>query len=372
MNKRVDWLVTELNTIGGTETFVYQTVPRLRHLGWDVRVITLMSGGKLIDELRQENVPVIELGLKNKMDLDVVWRLRKIWQENPPALLHTHLYHAGILGRLVARWVQISPVIVHQHGPEHNRSGFRTWLDRQFSHWVTRYVTTCEAVSHILETREGISDQQIETISNGILEPERRIPPTRPKDWLAPEGYVSVVCVGRLSPEKGQDLLLQALAKLKKQNMQVYTVFIGDGPQRDQLSTDVVRLDLQNRVSFLGIRSDVYDWLFNADIFVLPSDWEGVSLAILEAMAASLPVVATAVGGTPEVVLDGVTGLLVPPRDPDALAKAILRLLGDPGLRLRMGQAGRERVEKHFAISETVRKTEALYQKLLAEKGIVL
>ncbi|HBX71114.1 MAG TPA: hypothetical protein DEH25_17485 [Chloroflexi bacterium] len=126
-----------------------------------------------------------------------------------------------------------------------------------------------------------------------------------------------------------------------------------------------IKLEIQDRVSFVGLQQNVYPWLFHADIFVLASDWEGISLAILEAMAAGLPVIATDVGGNPEVVVDGETGVLVPPRNPQALAGAILQLAANPIERQRMGLAGRQRVEKYFSIQETARKFEELYTQIL-------
>ena len=128
-------------------------------------------------------------------------------------------------------------------------------------------------------------------------------------------------------------------------------------------------LNIADRVTFAGQQHDIPTWLAAFDIFALSSNWEGMSNALLEAMATQLPVVATAVGGTPEVVVDSETGLLIPPRDPDALAQAIARLLRNPDLRDRMGQAGRKRIKRYFSIVETIRRTEGLYTTLLQEKG---
>ena len=139
---------------------------------------------------------------------------------------------------------------------------------------------------------------------------------------------------------------------------------------RSTIENHVQKLGLSEKVQFLGYQNNILEILRSMDIFILPSLWEGMPNAILEAMAAGLPVVATNVGGTPEVVVDGETGFLVPPRDPEALANAIKLLIDDPELRKKFGQAGRERVERHFTIQETVRKTEELYLRLLAEKGI--
>jgi glycosyltransferase involved in cell wall biosynthesis len=124
------------------------------------------------------------------------------------------------------------------------------------------------------------------------------------------------------------------------------------------------------RVHFVGHQEDILPWLAALDVFVLSSDWEGMSNALLEAMAAGLPVVATAVGGTPEVVVDGVTGLLVPPHDPISLAEAIVRLLDAPDLRRQMGQAGRERVKKRFTVERMVEQTQTLYEHILSAKGL--
>jgi glycosyltransferase involved in cell wall biosynthesis len=149
----------------------------------------------------------------------------------------------------------------------------------------------------------------------------------------------------------------------------VHTVVVGDGPERAQLEALAGQLGLADRVHLAGHQQDVRPWLAALDVLVLSSDWEGMPNALLEAMAAGLPIVATAVGGVPEVVVDGATGLLVPPGDPSALAEAITRLLRDPDLRRTMGQAGRARVERRFSINETVRLTEELYATLLEEKG---
>lgn len=364
MQKRVDWLVTELNTVGGTEIFLTQMAPLIRYAGWDLHIITLINGGPLIADLRHQGVPVIELDLKNKFDFGIIFRLNKLWMQDPPAIIHTHLYHAGILARFVAHWGHVAPVIVHQHGPESTRSNLRVCVDRLLSSWTYRYVSTCEAVAEILKTREKVSPTKIDVIYNGIPFPDSLVD-SRPIEWPVPDGKLTLVCVGRLSPEKGQHCLLEALEKLGPAIISVYTVFIGTGDQLNSLIAESIKLEIQDRVSFVGLQQNVYPWLFHADIFVLASDWEGISLAILEAMAAGLPVIATDVGGNPEVVVDGETGVLVPPRNPQALAGAILQLAANPIERQRMGLAGRQRVEKYFSIQETARKFEELYTQIL-------
>ena len=144
---------------------------------------------------------------------------------------------------------------------------------------------------------------------------------------------------------------------------------VGDGPLRPAVEKAIVKMGLERKVLFLGIRDDVPKLLAASDLFVLSSDYEGVPLAVLEAMAAGKPVVATAVGGVPELIEDGKTGILVPPRNPETLAKGILRLVKDADLRQRMGKAARERAQERFDISRTAREYETLYLRLLKECG---
>jgi glycosyltransferase involved in cell wall biosynthesis len=165
---RLDWLITGLRVTGGAEMYVRRVAPLLRQSGWDLRVVTFVSGGHLIDDLRAEGVPVIELGLRHNADLSVFARLERLWRSDPPDLLHTHLYHAGLIGRIVAHRSGIAAVVVHQHGAELARSPLRSLLDRVTTTWVTRYVSSCHAVARVLTAREHIRLSSIEVIYNGL------------------------------------------------------------------------------------------------------------------------------------------------------------------------------------------------------------
>jgi len=278
--------------------------------------------------------------------------------------VHTHLYHAGVIGRLTAKIIGIQRVVVHQHGVERARSSIRSLLDRITSPMVSQYVATCQAVADVMQQREGIPGSKITVIYNGVelSDPTNAI--FRKPLHDRGSSPMKIICIGRLSPEKGHYILLEALADLKTCVVSNQLILIGEGKQHSALAERSAQPDLAGRVNILGTRSDIPEQLAKADIFVLPSDWEGVSMALLEAMAAGLPVVATAVGGTPEVVVDGKTGFLVPPHDSGRLADALSRLLLDPDLRQRMGQAGRERAFEQFNILHTVQQTQALYERL--------
>ena len=365
---RLDWLITGLRITGGAEMYVRRVAPLLCQSGWNLRVVTFVSGGDLIDDLRAEGVLVIELGLRHNADLSVIARLDRLWRSDPPDLLHTHHYHAGLIGRIVAHRSGIAPVVVHQHGAERARSTLRSLLDRATTIWVTRYVSPCHAVARVLATREHIQPSRIEVIYNGVDPSPFVVHPSRttlPQGWPVPTGAKVVGSVGRLSPEKGQRWLLEALALLIHKGQDLHAVLVGEGRSLRDLQNQAQHLGIADRVHFPGTQREVQDWLAHFDLFVLPSEWEGVSLALLEAMACGLPVIASNTGGTPEIVQDGETGLLVPPRDPKSLAGAMQRLLGDPFLRNQIGQSGRARVMESFSIQKTVSRLNQLYQGLL-------
>jgi glycosyltransferase involved in cell wall biosynthesis len=174
--------------------------------------------------------------------------------------------------------------------------------------------------------------------------------------------------VGRLHPQKGLDFLLQAMQMIRDRLHNAMLFIIGDGELRRSLENQTREYGLQHIVSFLGTSQDIPSLLYSLNLFVLPSLWEGMPVALLEAMAAGLPVVATSVGGVPEVVLDGETGFLVPPGNPEALGQAILALYEQPELRIHMGLAGKQRVQNCFSSETVTRNLELIYQELLEEK----
>jgi glycosyltransferase involved in cell wall biosynthesis len=182
--------------------------------------------------------------------------------------------------------------------------------------------------------------------------------------WLA---------VGRFQPQKDYPNLLQAFAQLVSQEREALLVIAGDGPLRPLMETLALDLGLKEQVKFLGLRRDVPDLMKAADAYVMSSAWEGMPMVLLEAAATGLPIVATNVGGNSEVVMDGQTGFLVPPKDPRALAEAMLRLMRLPyEIRQKMGQAGRARVEAQYALERVVDQWEALYYELLKCKRVTI
>jgi len=184
-----------------------------------------------------------------------------------------------------------------------------------------------------------------------------------------PEGGLLLLTTGRLTIQKGHTVLLDAIAQLKLDRQDLLFAFAGEGVQRPALEAKAVHLGIENRVRFLGLRHDVDELLLAADIFVQPSLWEGLSLAMLEALLSGSPVLATRVEGVVDVIQDGKTGLLVPPNDAPALAAAIRALIADPDLRARLGRAGKTHVQRHYSVKRMADDYEALIQHMWKKVG---
>jgi glycosyltransferase involved in cell wall biosynthesis len=236
-------------------------------------------------------------------------------------------------------------------------------LQQVIARGVDRYIAVSHHVARRLRQTFSLSAPKVCVIHNSVfLAPFGRLPNAELRAQLtrATERPI-VLTLARLDKQKGHCYLLEAAARVPE----AMFVLAGDGPERPALEAQARALGLSNRVIFLGYRDDVCDLLASCDVFVLPSLFEGLPLSVLEAMAAGKPVVATAIGGTDEAVVDGVTGLLVPPADSAALANAIRMVLSDPVLSQRLGAAGRARAHEQFSAEAMVRRISEIYDELL-------
>jgi sugar transferase (PEP-CTERM/EpsH1 system associated) len=372
MPVRVLHLITELN-IGGAEKVLSHLLSRLDRDRFAPAVACLYGGdGPVADEIRSLGIPVTDLGMTAKWRLDAFVRLYRLLHRQRPTILHTWMFHANVPGRVLGRLAGV-PIVISSERTMGQEGGVRRWLNRITGPLPDRVACVSESVAEFAAQTIGIPPAKLAVIPNGIpledFQPGDRS--SARVDLGIPLRVIVAGTVGRLQPVKGTSYLLEAWSRLASDYPDAILLLVGGGPQQAALEKKGRRLGISERVRFLGNRADVPDLLRGMDVFVLPSLWEGMPNAALEAMAVGLPVVATAVGGTSEVVVDGVTGLLVPPSDPDALAQSIARLLCDPDLRYKMGQAGRERVVNHFSVERTVEQTARLYEQLLVEKGIL-
>ncbi len=377
MAHRILMLIT-LSDWGGAQGHVLALARGLRHL-YDVTV-ACGPGGPLVARLHQEGIRVVEIqGLTRApsplTDLTTLVWLSRWMRRERFALVHCHSTKAGLLGRVAARIAGTPAVLFTAHGWPFAGSWWPPIIRALLAlaeRAAARFTTTIICVSrHDRETalQAGIGPSgRLEVIPNGIA-PD----PWLPDPWLADavpdQGNkragepCTAVMVGRFKAPKDPVTLVNAWARVGASHR---LLLVGDGPMRPEVEALILKQGLDGRVAVLGARDDVPVLLRAADIFVLSSRWEGMPLAVIEAMMSGLPVVATDVGGVSEAVVHGETGFLVPMGDPDALALALDRLLADPALRRRMGEAGRRRALEHFTEERMLAETAALYERALS------
>ena len=347
---------------GGQENRTLNEMVVLRELGQFACVLT-QPGAKLAQRAEELGIPVFTVPMRHVLDVQALWAIRKIIQRERIDIVNTHSGRDTQLAALSARSLfSRRPRIVrtrHLALPITSR-----WT---YSILPDRVVTVSRFVAAALEA-SGIPADKISTVLTGIeLEPYGRANPhPHLKAELGlPSEALLVGCVAILRRKKGHAELLEAIPEIIRQFPQAYFVFVGNGPQYEPLRLRIAALGLQDRVFLLGLRRDVVEILSALDVFVLPTHQEALGTAYIEAGAMGLACVASRIDGVPEVVLDGQTGLLVPPKDSAALAAAVCTLLADPQRRALMGQAARQRVRHLFARETMGREMLALYRALL-------
>lgn len=302
-------------------------------------------------------------GLNPAGDLLTFHRLHILLRRLGPALLHIHGFKAALPGLAAARWAGVPVLVTIHNSPAHRAAPCLPAAARALGAGKARYIAVSGTLAGELVAL-GIPRQQISVIHNGIdPAPFERAAAERPPRHRA-EGETIVGTAARFAPQKGLTYFLQAAAALAPLFPEMRFLVIGDGPGRLALERQALQLGLSGRLSFCGHCSDVARRLADIDIFVLPSLTEGSPLALLEAAAAGCAVVASDVGGLPEVITGGVHGLLVPPADAAALARAIAALARDPARARRLARACRERIAGRFTLEKMLSRTAALYDQL--------
>ncbi|MCR4404994.1 MAG: glycosyltransferase [Candidatus Acetothermia bacterium] len=362
---------------GGTETMTSLLV---RHMGpgFENELCFLDRKGPVGEELEHAGLKVHYLPLRSPWALlPVVFRLSGLLRSGGYDILHLYGLKANLLGRLLGRILGQRRVLggLRSAYPSGRKEQWTLLLDRLTFRLSLGYVSNSQAAIDFLASH-GYGRRKFWLIHNGI--------DTRPfcdrsaeekgalrQHYALPPDKPIITCVANLRPPKGHEYLIEALRELKERGLEFVALLVGDGPLRERLEESVQSLKLTEQVRFLGSRDhdEIPTILAITDVFVLPSLWEGLPTAIIEAMAAGCPVVGTAVGGMPELVIEGETGFLVPPGDPGALAERLELLLQDPALRNRLGEASADRVREHFSLERMVQQHQALYRALVESEN---
>ena len=361
---------------GGTERMLERLAVELEASGRVAMTVASLEGvGAIGARMRGRGIEVLAFGSRGGT-LRVVGggflALRRLLRSRRFDLVHSFLYRSHCAARLT-RLVSLRrvPLISSERCLGDNRSKATLWVNRLSSPLSDRILAVSEAVAERVIRRDRIPRARIAVVRNGIeaVEPAPRWGRRLRRRLGIGDDEVVLLLLGRLHAEKGPDLLLEALARLDgAPGPRWRALLVGDGPEREALRALARQRGLGDRVLFAGARGFVAPWIEASDLLVLPSREEGLPVAPLEAMARGKPVVAARVGGSGEVVVDGLTGRLVPPEDPAALAAALSEMIGSPDLRSRFGSESLQRVRTEFSIQRMARDTLKLYDELLLSR----
>lgn len=375
---RVVTLIDQLGVTGGAERVATEVVARLDPARFERTLcVSRWTPDEEADPLIAPRVRALReadvriLGIKRHSKLAVrAWApLLSLLRAEAIDILHGHQFGSNLWASILGRMAGTPVVIAHEHNWSFEGQRLRRFLDR---HVIATRADAFLAVSR--QTRremielEGIDPRRVRFIQLGIVAPVA----ARGSDVRAELGItngtpvIGTACT--LRPEKALEVLVHAAAALRRDFPDLRVLIAGQGPDRSRVESLIARLDLQEAVTLLGGRGDIPDFLRALDVAVCSSDWEGSPLSVMEYMEAALPVVATRVGGVPDMIESGVEGLLVPPREPEALAGAVAELLRNPERAGEMGRRGRQRRRQEFDLEVTAGRIAELYEELYATR----
>ncbi len=368
---------------GGGSIIVLRLAQRAKKEGWEVHVLTT---DPIFQEILTENnitfvsLEVIWRNIRPIRDLIGLIKLYRFLRNSDYDIIHTHTTKAGFVGRLAGKLAKV-PVIIHTaHGfAFHERSNpvimaFFSLLERLASYWCDKIVAVSNFHKDLAIKLHISKDSKIIAIPNGL--DENRIKVTKDIDEIYRElginkDYFIILTTGRLAVQKGIEYLIRSIPYVKARIEKPFKVLIvGDGPLKIELLNLSERLNVKEYVKFLGFRKDIGDLLHIADVVVLPSLWEGLSISLLEAMAAGKAIITTDVSSNREVLRDseGYAGMIVPPRDPKSLASAIAYLYNNESFREKMGERARKVYEQRYTEERMLSEYIKLYKFLYNDK----
>jgi glycosyltransferase involved in cell wall biosynthesis len=347
--------------IGGSERHLLTLLPALAERGAEPVFVGLDDPAWDAEPFYRElEVPSVRLRAGRDLDPALLLSLGRTLRRLRPDVVHTHLVHADVYGAVASR----VPLVSTKHNDDRFRLGPFRHVERLLARRASRVIAITEALARFSVERVGLPAGKVEVIHYGLDAP--------PAAWgenpsvLVPEGARVLLAICRLVPQKGVDVAVRALADVRQKQPETVLVVLGEGEEREALVRLAADLGVADAVFLPGRAGDVAEWLARAEILVHPVRWEGFGLAVLEAMLAEKPVVASAVSSIPEIVVDAETGLLVPADDAPALAAAVSRVLADGHLATAFGAAGRERARGQFSVDRMARRTLEVYDRAVS------
>lgn len=357
--------------MGGAERVVADLARSLDRRLFRPLVCCLNFKGRLAEVLEAEGVPVFALDKRPRLDLRVLVRLVRLMRRERVDVVHTHLWTSSFWGRMAGALARVPVVVITEHNLDTWRRFPHLLADRLLGRVTDDWVFVSPQVEAFYRARLALPADRGHVVHNGVdVAPfARRVDgaEVRARMGLSAAARVAGV-VGRLEARKGHRFFLEAMRTVVERAPGTIGLIVGEGREKEALLAQRDALGLGDAVRLVGYWPDLAEALAALDVFVLPSLMEGHPLAILEAMAAGKPVVATDVGGNAEAVQPGLTGLLVPPADPAALADAILTLLAEPERAKALGEAGRRSLDGRFSLQAAVKANEELYLQRYEER----
>ena len=352
---------------GGAERFTLglaANLPRTRIEPW--LCVTRGASEDALRTLRAADVPCLTLGRRGRWDSYRFAPLLRLLRQQRFDVLHAHMFGSNLWGTLIGRFARVPVVLAHEHTWSYSGNPLRAWLDgRVIGRLSSRFIAVSQADALRMVEYEHVPADRV------LVMPTAYVPRTAAKVNIRAELGMRrtdplVATAAVLRPQKAIEVLLDAFTLLRREVPRVHLVIAGDGPVRAELEQRMRGSGNQERVHFLGVRRDVESILRQADVAALSSDFEGMPLFAFECMASGTPLVSTSVGGLPELIEDGVSGVLVPPRNPKALAAGLSSLLADTARRERISAAASERL-RGYEIDRVAADYAELYERLVSE-----
>ena len=361
-------LTTHMN-IGGIANYIFELSRVLKGKGVDT--IVASAGGDLEEGLGKAGISHERLNIKTKFEFSpkvflAAFAVKRIVEKEGVDIIHAHTRVSQVTGAIASLITGI-PMVTTCHG--YFKKRLRSVIDT----WGDKVIAISAAVYRHLKEDLGVDDKRIELVYSGIdtYKFSKEFSDTeiaKTKKYLGLSGKIVIGTIGRLSPVKGQKFFIQAMDEVLKHRSDVAGLVVGNGPEGPSIKSLAMALGIDNRISFIDSVKDTREALAAIDIFVFPSVKEGLGIALLEALAMTKPCVASRTGGIEDIIKDGESGILADVGNPDAIASAILKLLSDENLRIKMGRSGRSLVQSRFTLDRMADDIARVYGELVIKK----